>query len=162
MKPSKITRIFVTGLSPDLLHGIPGMICTISCSRQQGHSSADTPFHIYGPSGLASYVDTLLAVSETYVEVPIIVHEFTAGSIVDTFHQEMVSHSRRGIWKSLIPPDTLNPAGWYDAELNSVMPVNRVETIKTGKRFRANKVNSRSQFRKHRLPDPGDPSRCAH
>lgn len=159
MKPSKITRMFITGLSPDLLQGIPGMICTISCSRRQGHSSADTPFHIYGPSGLAAYVETLLGVSETYVEVPIIVHEFTPGPVVDGFHLEMICRARRGVWKSTIPPDALNPTGWYDAELNSVRPVNRAQKIKTGKRYRANKVNSRSQFRKHILPSPGDPSR---
>lgn len=136
------------------------MICTVSSSREQGHKSADTPVHVYGPSGLAGFIDTMFDLSQTYLEIPLIIHEFTNAPVPDGFQLDTLTGARWGLWRSLIPPDALNPRGWYNAELGSVKPIERQARKRTGKRFRANLVNSRSLFRSLNLPKPGDPSRC--
>ena len=33
--------------------------------------------HVYGPAGISQYVDSLLRVSDTYLLMPVIIHEFT-------------------------------------------------------------------------------------
>ncbi len=43
-------------LHTDMFLGLPGMLCTISASREKGHENADTPVHVYGPQGLADFI----------------------------------------------------------------------------------------------------------
>lgn len=162
IRPGKITRLFVTSLSPDVIQGLPGMICTISASREHGHKSSDTPVHVYGPSGISEFIETMFRVSQTYIDIPLIIHEFVNVPIPNGFQLDPLRGAPWGLWRSLIPPDVLNPMGWYDAELNSVKPVRRRSKKPTGKRFRANLVNSRSFFRSFDLPGAGDPSRCSN
>lgn len=52
VSPSKIDRILIPSLSAENVLGIPGMLCTISAGRQQGHERSDFPVHLYGPAGL--------------------------------------------------------------------------------------------------------------
>ncbi|GMH33297.1 hypothetical protein BSKO_01131 [Bryopsis sp. KO-2023] len=157
LRPGKITRLFITGISAELILGIPGMICTIGCSRERGHSVADIPLHIYGPPGLAEFIESFLDVSQTYVEIPIIVHEFTMNPVPDKYKLRRLN-ARCKLWKALITPDALNAEGFYDAGLRSVMPINRRIGIKTGKRHRRNLPDDRAFFRTPELPKPGDPS----
>ena len=53
----KLERIHISSMQPECVLGLPGMLCTISAARAKGHESADTPLHIYGPPGLAEYVE---------------------------------------------------------------------------------------------------------
>lgn len=38
---------------------------------------ADLPVHIYGPAGLATFVNAALAASDTYLLMPVVVHEYS-------------------------------------------------------------------------------------
>jgi ribonuclease Z len=53
-------RVFITCMSADCLLGLPGLLCTISASREKGHEMADIPVHLYGPPGLTEYTNTVL------------------------------------------------------------------------------------------------------
>lgn len=46
----------MSGLAADNIQGLPGMLCTISASREKGHEAADMPLHVYGPAGVADYI----------------------------------------------------------------------------------------------------------
>ncbi len=64
VKPSKLSRIFITRLAPETLLGLPGLLCTVSAARVKGHEKTDLPLHIYGPRGLADYLDTIFKVRD--------------------------------------------------------------------------------------------------
>lgn len=73
------------------------MMCTISAAREAGNEAADVPIHLYGPPGLASFLEAAMELSDTYLLVPVIVHEFVQHSVPgrDAEHQ--------------VGPRTLNP-----------------------------------------------------
>ena len=62
VKANKVHRIFITCLSADCVSGLPGLLCTLSASRVQGHEMADIPIHLYGPPGLTEFISTVLKV----------------------------------------------------------------------------------------------------
>jgi ribonuclease Z len=62
VRASKVHRIFVTSMTADCVAGLPGLLCTISASRETGHEAADIPVHLYGPPGLAEYISMVLKV----------------------------------------------------------------------------------------------------
>ena len=62
VRTSKLYRILLTSLDPDCLTGLPGLLCTISASKERGHETADIPIHIYGPPGTADFLSTMLLV----------------------------------------------------------------------------------------------------
>ncbi len=59
---SKAYRVFVTSMTPECVAGLPGLLCTISASREAGHEIADIPVLLYGPPGLADFIGTVLKV----------------------------------------------------------------------------------------------------
>jgi hypothetical protein len=61
----QVHRIFVTCLSADCVTGLPGLLCTVSASREAGHEMADIPVHLYGPPGLTDYISTVLKASHS-------------------------------------------------------------------------------------------------
>ena len=65
------------------------MMCTISAAREAGNEAADVPIHLYGPPGLASFLEAAMELSDTYLLVPVIVHEFVQHSVPgrDAEHQ---------------------------------------------------------------------------
>lgn len=52
----RIERIFLGSVSTDSILGLPGMLCTLSGSRERGHENADFPIHVYGPPGTVQFV----------------------------------------------------------------------------------------------------------
>jgi ribonuclease Z len=54
--PPQMDRIFISSMSSDAVLGLPGMLCTMSSSREKGLEAADTPVHLYGPPGLVDFV----------------------------------------------------------------------------------------------------------
>jgi ribonuclease Z len=160
VRPSRITRIFVSCLDGDQVCGLPGelhsvavvisiavvmrmlpqelhnglvacwcacspevnivvrwlvphagMLCTISAAREKGHDMADVPvrcftcrppadcrlcdltalfclcanvlatpllqLHVYGPRGVAQFINAMLRVSDTYLLMPVVIHELS-------------------------------------------------------------------------------------
>lgn len=55
--------------------GLPGLMCTINASRERGHEFADIPVHVYGPPGTAAFLVAMMRVSQTYLEITVVVHE---------------------------------------------------------------------------------------
>lgn len=62
VRMAKVFRIFITCLSSDCILGLPGLLCSISASRESGHEVSDIPVHLYGPPGLTDFIDTCLKV----------------------------------------------------------------------------------------------------
>ncbi len=58
--------------------GLPGLLCVINASRERGHESADIPVHVYGPAGTADFLAAMMRVSQTCLDVTIVVHEVGA------------------------------------------------------------------------------------
>ncbi|MFV0559192.1 MAG: ribonuclease Z [Enterococcus sp.] len=75
IRPRKIEKIFITHLHGDHLFGLPGLIS--SRSFQGG----DTQLEVYGPKGVAQFVKTSLAVSQTKLSYPLKFIEFTEKDI---------------------------------------------------------------------------------
>lgn len=123
-RTSKIFRIFITSLSSDCLLGLPGLLCTISSAREVGHEQTDLPIHLFGPPGLTEYVDTVLRVSNTFLQVTIITHEFSMlppEGNNGVLKPDLVN-TRAKLWRSFLPPDQLNIDGSIDGSLSSFMP----------------------------------------
>lgn len=72
IKPSRITKIFITHLHGDHLFGISGLICTLG---NQVMDRKDFVLEIYGPRGLRRYVREVLCLSRSPLPFPFRVHE---------------------------------------------------------------------------------------
>ena len=149
----RIDRIFVSSMDPESVLGVPGMLCTISASRSKGHEAADIPIHVYGPPGLVGFVSSMLSVSRTYLEMPVIVHEFTPGPIPsESYGQPVEVLKRSRLYALKLPPDQLNPEGYYDAELSAMLS-------RHTKKKNGGGSDLRSGTLPQNLPEPGDPER---
>ncbi len=143
-------------MDPESVLGLPGMLCTISASRSKGHEAADVPVHVYGPPNLVQFVSSMLAVSRTYLEMPVVLHELTPGRVseADMGIKEVLKRSR--LYACKIPPDALNPQGYYDGELKSMLR-RSAKSAEVGSASKANDL--RAGTLPQRLPGPGDPMR---
>lgn len=76
-KTPKIEKIFITHLHGDHIFGLPGLLC----SRSMG--GATDLLTVYGPKGLKHYIETVLAVSVSYMTYPLEIVEIEAGQLFD-------------------------------------------------------------------------------
>lgn len=76
IKPRKIEKIFITHLHGDHIYGLPGLLSTRS------FKGAETTLTIYGPKGIAQFVNTALNVSGTYLKYPLEFHEIEEEGIL--------------------------------------------------------------------------------
>ncbi len=72
IKPSKIKNIFITHLHGDHIFGLPGFL---SSRAFQGGESI--PLKIYGPKGLAEWLQTTFRISESTLNYPLEIVEVT-------------------------------------------------------------------------------------
>ncbi|MED1601787.1 ribonuclease Z [Alkalihalophilus marmarensis] len=77
---TKIDRIFITHLHGDHIFGLPGLM------GSRSFQGALNPLIIYGPSGLAPFIETSLAVSKTHLRYPYEVIELEEGLMFETEH----------------------------------------------------------------------------
>lgn len=73
---SRLTRIFITHLHGDHSYGLPGLLATRSLIQ-----SALSPVTIYGPPGLAAFVQCALEVGQTRLRFGLTVEEVAPGAV---------------------------------------------------------------------------------
>jgi len=75
--PGKLNKIFITHLHGDHLFGLPGLLCSRS---MQGNS---LPLTLYGPKGLAEFVETAMRLSGSWIGYPLTIVEVVPGLVFD-------------------------------------------------------------------------------
>eukprot|EP00210_Caulerpa_lentillifera_P002003 g1920.t1 len=151
-KPGKICRIFLTSLKIETCLGLPGVLCTISASKEKNPIGVDIPIHVYGPTGVASFLMKLMELSDTYLGSPVLIHEFSRKAHSKDFKKLT---DRAKLWKVLIPPDAMNKDGFYDARIDGYRMVKK-RLIQ--QKDRSKTIDYRAAFRPFNLPPPGDSS----
>ena len=71
VRPTKITKIFITHSHGDHSFGLPGMMCLIGQDRDRG----GPPLEIYGPKGLRKWLRVAIRYSVSRIVPPYRVHE---------------------------------------------------------------------------------------
>ncbi|HSH25030.1 MAG TPA: ribonuclease Z, partial [Massilibacterium sp.] len=71
IKPSKISRIFITHLHGDHIYGLLGLLSSRS------FLNGTTPLYLYGPVGIRSFVETGLRVSGTHLNYQLVIEEMS-------------------------------------------------------------------------------------
>ncbi|GGE37867.1 ribonuclease Z [Pullulanibacillus camelliae] len=81
VKLSRVQKIFITHLHGDHIFGLPGLLGSRSFQGGIG------PLEVYGPKGIAEFIERNLAISETHLTYPIKIQEIDEGIIYedDTF-----------------------------------------------------------------------------
>ncbi|CAM9190123.1 unnamed protein product [Chrysoparadoxa australica] len=72
VRPSKVTKVFITHSHGDHSFGLPGLMCLMG---QDKGRDANTPLEIYGPEGLRMYLRVALRYSYSKIAPPYQVHE---------------------------------------------------------------------------------------
>jgi len=72
IKPSRITRIFITHAHGDHSFGLPGLLCLMGTKRERWD---DQPVEIYGPEGLRAFLRTVIRYTVSRIVPNYRVHE---------------------------------------------------------------------------------------
>lgn len=73
-------------------------------SQAKGDSrNATTPVHIYGPEGLAAFIAHMLAISDTFVIVPVLVFEFVPGPVDPQDAEPVLLNERAKVYQVRSP-----------------------------------------------------------
>lgn len=144
------------------MYGLPGMLCSVSAGREEGHGMSDLPVHVYGPAGLAAFVNAALEASDTFLLMPVIVHEYslvapdvknlTSTEVAGWQPEYEMINRRARLFHCLLPPDQLHPVGHYDG---SPQPLNTRRRLGGG---RMRGLDERSGLLPLPLPPPGNPA----
>ena len=89
----------------------------------------------------------MLLLSDTYSMVPILVHEF-ATEACDPEPQPILARAR--LYRVSLPPDQLNPNGYYDGNLDEAFLTRFDRKKKTGR------ADLRASAKRIKLPSPGE------
>jgi ribonuclease BN (tRNA processing enzyme) len=153
VRHGRISSFFVTSRFSGGALGLPGMLCIASASRVvkgaerapvqnnsgggngSGSGLPPTSVSVFGPPGIANFLNEMLTLSDTYLAMPVLVHEFGYGSNSSSKGKNgiasTVAPSQRGKGAVPVPrllsrraklsvatllPDELNPFGFYDLE----------------------------------------------
>jgi len=77
LRLSRITKLFVTHLHGDHIFGIPGLLSTRS------NHGGELPFTVFGPKGIADFIQTSLRLSESRMKYPVKIQEIGEGLIFE-------------------------------------------------------------------------------
>lgn len=89
----------------------------------------------------------MLLLSDTYSMVPILVHEFGT-TACDQAPQLILSRAR--LYRVAVPPDQLNPNGYYDGNLDEAFLTRFTQKKKRGR------ADLRASAKHLKLPSPGE------
>lgn len=73
IKPTKITKIFMTHVHGDHTFGLPGLLCLMGRAKMEGENVP--PVEIYGPAGLRLYLRATMRWTQSRITARYIVHE---------------------------------------------------------------------------------------
>jgi len=85
IKLRRVEKIFITHLHGDHIYGLPGLLASRS------FQGAETPLAVYGPRGIASFIETALLVSGTFIKYPLNVIEIDERNILFENNQYVVT-----------------------------------------------------------------------
>ena len=68
-------------------------------------------------------VSVILQCGNTYLEMPVVVHEFVHHAVSQEEMAPQPFSARSKLWRVLLPPDQLNPQGFVDARLDNFRPM---------------------------------------
>ncbi|SFS30897.1 ribonuclease Z [Marininema halotolerans] len=74
---SRVDRIFITHLHGDHIFGLPGVL------GSRSFQGATTPLTLYGPKGLAEFIEVSLQTSGTHLRYPLTITEVGEGKVFD-------------------------------------------------------------------------------
>jgi ribonuclease Z len=74
VKLSKLSHIWITHLHGDHIYGLPGVL------GSRSFQGAETPLTVYGPPGLADFIEVTLKTSQTFLRYPLKVKEIADGN----------------------------------------------------------------------------------
>jgi len=104
------TRIFITHMHGDHVLGLPGLLQTMSLLGR------DKPLQIYGPQGIAEFIDAIKRTVKFALKFPVEVYEVEEGLIVEEkeyeIHSAWAEHSVPSLAYALIEkprPGRFNP-----------------------------------------------------
>lgn len=66
---------------------------------------------------------TLLQCSNTFLEMPVVVHEFVTYAVSEEEMLPQPLNKRAKLFRALMPPDQLNPNGWINGAIDAFMPI---------------------------------------
>lgn len=142
VKPRKIENIFITHLHGDHIFGLPGLLGSRSF---QGGTEKLT---IYGPKGIADFVNTSLKVSTTHLQYPLEIIEIEEGVIYEdeqfTVHALPLDHGIYCVGYRVVEKD--RPGALLVDKLKK-------EGVKPGPHFKALKNGERVQLEDGRILD---------
>lgn len=90
IKPSKITRIFITHAHGDHSFGLPGLLCLMGLDKKRD------PVEIYGPEGLRNYLRATIRYTVSRIVPKYRVHELKG---VPYFTRDQYNNIRNGFWQ---------------------------------------------------------------
>ncbi|GAA5942675.1 hypothetical protein JCM3775_003675 [Rhodotorula graminis] len=117
---SRVARLFITHMHGDHINGLPGLLCTISAGEgsvlpgqedpRLGGSQGIPPTEIYGPSGLRLFLRTCLALTQSILSRPYVVHELLFADEPEEVGELHPSERRgrsiradeRGFWRDVV------------------------------------------------------------
>lgn len=92
IKPSKVRNIFITHLHGDHIYGLPGFL---SSRAHQG--GEDVPLTVYGPRGLAQWLEVTFEISGSRLNYPLEIIEITHGECIEMdgfkVHVHLLDHN---------------------------------------------------------------------
>ena len=91
LKPSKISKIFITHLHGDHILGLPGLLSSRS------FLGGEDALHIYGPVGLEEWLTTTFQLSQTHLTYQLVIHEVRDGVVFENDYFLVTAKSLRHV-----------------------------------------------------------------
>jgi len=114
IRPTKISKIFLTHAHGDHTFGLPGLLCLMGQDKE--HRSPDNPVEIYGPEGLRMYLRVAIRYSVSRIVPPYRVHEIRNVPMAPEW--EYNPRTRRHFYRGL-PRRGGDSSDKYDARASS-------------------------------------------
>jgi len=87
VKRNRIDAIFISHLHGDHVFGLPGLLTSYA------HFQRKSPLHIYGPKGIRELVETMIRLSEAFIDFEITITELSHDGMVAIYEDGIVSVS---------------------------------------------------------------------
>ena len=181
LRSGRVDAFFVTSRAGGGALGLPGMLCIASAARDATRETMPSrggggygrrppppppiaPVAVFGPPGVADFLAATLALSDTFLAMPVTVFEFVwrphdgpppPSPLGRGARAERTLLSRRArLSVAQLTPDALNPHGFYDVTAAGDAAA---AAASGGRATRASADDPRASTRPPALPGPGHP-----